>query len=455
MPVPLPRAAILAWLVLTIFLSLSAARAQDQPAGGGQEVDRLVSEALERNPDLRGNAARWEAFIQQARQADALDDPMLMLRAQNLLIRDPLAFDREVMTSKVVGISQMVPFFGKRGLKREAAQQDAEQARWELEERKVELTRMVKEGWYRLLFIDRSLEIVEKNIVILDDLSRFAETVYGVGRGLQQDVLKAQLERSKMEEMRISLLQNRRSLEAALNNLRFTPADEPIIPAAPLTLTPVRVDAATLEELAAANRPLLKGIAAREQKAAAEKELAEKEFYPDFTFSVEYMQREPVMGSEGYDMYAAGVTFNLPVQRERRHAMVAEAGAEIGMARAEHDAAANRIRLDIADGLARLERNRRLAELYRDGIIPQADHSLAAATAAYRAGTADFMNVLDSRMALFNYEREYIEAVAGYQMQLAVLEAVVGTGLDQAITGEQPAAADPPQTPDQEHRAAP
>jgi outer membrane protein, heavy metal efflux system len=425
MPTRLQCAAAVIWLALT--MCLPAFGAGDE--ADTHELDRIVDEALERNPELKADASRWDAFVQQARQAGALDDPMLMLRAQNLLIRDPVAFDRDPMTAKVVGISQMVPFFGKRGLKREAARQNAEEARWELEERKVALARMVKEAWYQLLFVDRSLEIVEKNIVVLDDLSRFSETMYGVGQGLQQDVLKAQVERTKMEEMRLSLRQARRSLEAGLNNLRYSPADVPINPASSLVLTPVIADAATLEELGVNNRPLLKGIAAREQKAVAEKQLAEREFFPDFTFSVEYMQREPVQGSEGYDMYAAGVSFNLPVQRERRHAMVAEAGAAISTARAEHEAAVNRIRLDIADSLVRLERNRRLAELYRDGIIPQAVHALEAARAAYQAGKVDFLNVLDSQMALFNFEREYIEAVAGHQVQLAVLEAAVGTPL--------------------------
>ncbi|MDW7772603.1 MAG: TolC family protein [Desulfobulbaceae bacterium] len=427
------------WVVFLLFTAslvpITAFPAEDSQSGS-QELTAFIAEALENNPELEADEARWEVFINQARQADSLEDPMLMLRAQSLLIRDPVAFDREFMTAKVVGISQKVPFFGKRSLRGEKARQNAEEARWTLEERKVELVRMIKEAWYRLQFIDSSMEIIEKNIAVLDDLNRFSETMYGVGQGLQQDVLKAQVERSRMEEMRISLRQQRRSQEAALNNLRFSPADFSITPASPLALTPLAIDAATLEEMAADNRPLLKGLAAREQKAAAAKQLAEKEFFPDFTFNLEYMQREPVLGGEGYDMYSAGITFNLPVQMERRHAMVAEAGAETRMARSEQDMVLNRIRLDIADSLALLERNLRLAELYREGIIPQADHAMEAAMAAYRVGRADFMNVLDSRMTLFNFEREYIEAVAGHQIQLAVLEAVVGKRLDDSVNSE-------------------
>jgi outer membrane protein TolC len=410
------------------FLPTAAIGADSSPAER-QGLGALLAEALERNPELKADEARWEAFVQKTRQAGTLDDPVLMLRAQNLLIRDPTAFDREPMTSKVIGISQKVPFFGKRELQRQSARQDAESARWQLEERKVELARMVKEAWFRLLFMDRALEIVAKNIDVLDDLIRFSETRYGVGEGLQQDVLKAQVERSKMEELRISLAQQRRSLEVALNSFRFRSADLPIRPDTPLELTPLRMDAAELEELAFTNRPLLRGLRADEQGAVAAKELAEKEYFPDFTFSLEYMQREPTMATEGYDMYTAGVTFNLPVFRDRRHARVAEADSEIRLTRAEQDTTRNLIRLGIADTMTRLERSRRLAELYRQGIIPQADSSLAAAAADYRVGRADFMNVLDSQTTLFNLERDYLEAVAEHQKQLAELEAVVGAAL--------------------------
>jgi outer membrane protein TolC len=101
-------------------------------------------------------------------------------------------------TSKVIGISQMVPFFGKRALMREAAGHEAEAARWEVEERKLELAAMVRETWYRIYLTDRSLEILNRTIATLDDLVRFTESMYGVGQGRQADVLRAQVERSKM-----------------------------------------------------------------------------------------------------------------------------------------------------------------------------------------------------------------------------------------------------------------
>jgi outer membrane protein TolC len=128
-------------------------------------------------------------------------------------------------------------------------------------------------------------------------------------------------------------------------------------------------------------------------------------------------------------MYSFGVSFNLPLQRERRHAMVAESASEQLMATADLNMQHNQIRFSIADSLARLESSSKLAMLYREGILPQAGNALEAAMAAYRVGKADFMNVLDSQMRQFNYEREYYDAVADHEMQLAQLERVVGTAL--------------------------
>jgi outer membrane protein TolC len=393
------------------------------------ELDRLVAEALANNPEIKASEERWRMAVNRAGQAGALDDPMLMFKVQNGLIRDPLDFTRDATTAKVIGLSQTVPIFGKRGLMREGAEHDAEVEQWRIEERKIELRRMIKEAWYGISSVDRSLEVLAKNIVALDDLLRFSETMYGVGQGLQQDVLKAQLERSRMEEMRINLQQKRRSLIATLNTLVYRPVDAapPLIP--PAVILPLHLDQIDLEKLADLHRPALKALSAQVTKAKVNRQLAEKEFFPDFTFSVEYMQIEKTAESAGDDMYSASVSFNLPVQRERRRAMVAEAGAEMRMLLEERNALRNQIHSAVADSLAGLERNHKLADLYKDGLLTQARSVLEATITSYRAGKTDFMKVLDSQMALFNLEREYHEAVAEYQMQLAVLEGLVGSEL--------------------------
>ena len=165
------------------------------------------------------------------------------------------------------------------------------------------------------------------------------------------------------------------------------------------------------------------------EKGKAGYRLAEKEFYPDFNVSFEYMQRDRFEGSTGDDMYSLGLTFNLPVYRHHRHEMLAEADSSVQMAVEELKGLKNNITSGISDLLAQLERRRKLVELYRTGIIPQAEQSLESATIGYRVNKVDFLTLQDNRITLFNYERELYDSLADYQMKRAQLEALVGKQL--------------------------
>ncbi len=396
-----------------------------------ENLPQLMETALANNPELKASEARWEMFRSRVAQAGALEDPMLMLKLQNFLIRDPLNSGRDPMSQRVIGISQQLPFWGKRDLKTEVAKQEAEALKWQVEERKLELVRMVKETYYQIFMTDKDLEIVEKNIRIMDDFIALAETKYSVGQGAQQDVFKAQAERSKMLGMKITLEQRRRTLQATLNTLLFRPAETPVGKIADFELKPLAWSPEQLRDMAGENRPLLKSVRAQIEGGKAGHRLAEKEFFPDVNLSFEYMQRDPAMADPGYDMYAMGLTFNLPVQRARRHAMVRDSSSGIAMAEAELNTVNNAINLGIADNLARMEQSEKLAILFKSGIIPQAEQSLESATIGYRVSKVDFLTLLDNRLTLYNLEREYYESLAEYQMRLAQLEALVGKELQE------------------------
>lgn len=400
-----------------------------KPSPQQEVLTQLIAEAQANNPEIRASEERWRMSMEQANQAGALEDPMLMLGIQNGVIRDPLDFKRDDTTAKVIGLSQKLPFYGKRDLMRDEAGLGAEAERWVVEERRLELRRMVGETWAQLYVVDRSLETVDASIGLLDDLVRLAESMYSVGQAGQQEIFQAQLERSRMEEMRIGLQQRRTSLAATLNTLANRPPESDLPMIGSLPLPPLTLPAQELYQMALANRPALKTLQARIDQAGTGVKLAEKELYPDFTVAVEYMQREEFEMSRGDDMYTATLSFNLPVQTDRRRAKVAEMEAARRMAVQELAGQQNRIRLAISDGLAQLERSRKLARLYEAGMLDQARGTLEAATAAYRTGKAKFSEVLASRMNLLAYERDYHGAVADYRMQLAILENAVGVAL--------------------------
>lgn len=416
-------------IAVLLLLSMSVAvPAFAEHARQTENLAELIDKAVSDNPEVKASEARWRMFRNRIAQARSLEDPMLMLKLQNGMVTDPFNFE-DPMTQKVIGISQQLPFWGKRDLKAEVAKREADSYKWQIEERKLELRRMVAETYYQIYTTDHQKEILERSIGVMDLFINLAETKYSVGQGAQQDIFKAQVERSRMLEMGINLEQQRKSLQASLNALLYRPADTPVGRVPDFELKPVSLTAAELREIAYENRPILKSLNSQIEKGRAGQLLARKEIYPDFNVAFEYMQRDESEMSSGDDMFSLGVTFNLPVQAQRRQAMVAEASSEVAMASAELEATRNTIESSISDLLAQMERRRKLVELYRTGMIPQAQQSLESATIGYRVNKADFLMLQDNRITLHNLEHELYDSMAEYQMKLAQLEALVGKPL--------------------------
>ena len=433
--------------IVSVFV-LSAGSSYAEEAKPLENLPALVDTAIANNPELKSSQARWQMFASKAKQASALEDPMFMFKLQNMLAREPLVFNKDPQSAKVIGISQQLPFWGKRAVKQEIANYEAESYKWAIEERKLELARMVKETYYQLWSVDKFLEIIDKNINIITDFMIIAESKYSVGQGVQQDIYKAGLEKSKMLDMQITLHQQRKSLEANLNYLLNRPGNTPVGTIADFSLPQIALSVEELNKTAFEKRPQVKSLNSLINKGQASHRLAQKEFYPDFNVSFEYMFKESIatdmVTDPGYNMFTVGVTFNLPFQQEKRRAMVAESTSETSMATEELNALKNTISYSINNTLAQMDRRRNLVELYKSGIIPQAEQSLESAVISYRVSKVDFLTLLDGRINLFNYERELYESQAEYMMKLAQLEAAVGAELASAPTALAPS---PPVTP--------
>jgi outer membrane protein TolC len=424
------EAAMKSYLTILACTILFAGIAQAETAKTVENLPSVIAIALNNNPEIKSSQSRWRMYVGKARQAGSLEDPMFMFKLQNLLAREPFSFGgKDPQTAKVIGLTQQLPFWGKRALREELAGYEAESYRWSIDERKLELKKMVTETWYQIYATDKALEIIDKNIRIISDFSTIAESRYAVGQGAQQDIFKAGLEKSKMLDMQITLQQQRKSLAANLNYLLYRPPGTAVTGINDFELPQLTRNPEQLREIAHEKRPQIKSLIMQANKGMAGHRLARKEFYPDFNLSFEYMFREASMSDPGDNMFTLGVTFNLPFQRERRRAMLAESSSETDMAMDELNGLRNSIDYAITDSLAQMERRRQLVELYSTGIIPQAGQSLESALIGYRVGKVDFLTLLDGRVNLFNYERELYDSKAEYMMALARLEAAVGMDL--------------------------
>jgi outer membrane protein, heavy metal efflux system len=418
----------LASLLLLIAACFASAALAADATGLEATLDGLVQEALQNNPDLLAGRERWEMFGHKVAPAQALDDPTLGLALSNYP-SDSFKADQTPMTGNELQLAQKFPFPGKLAAKGEVAQQ---QARWYqavYEDSRLQLANKVKEVFYRLYFLDRALAVTEENLQLLDSFVSLTTTRYEVGRGLQQDVLKAQVEQSKLMDKQLELRQQRQSAQAELNRLLARPATTPLDLRGELDLIPVAADLEQLKVTARQHRPLFAAYEAQIRNFSSQRELARLDYYPNFNLWASYRFRDDGLPDGGTNFVSAGVSLNLPLWQEKRSEAVADADAGIRMARRQSEDFANMVDFTLEDSLARLQRNTNQVELYRTGIIPQAQQSFDASLTAYQVGKVELLSLLDSLMTLYRYQIDEQRALTDALRDAARLEAASGVSL--------------------------
>lgn len=387
-----------------------------------ENLDQLVAEALRNNSQLSAAKARWEGSTYKAPQVGSLKDPVFSFALSNYP-SDSLGNDETPMTGNEVKLAQMFPFPGK--LENRSALAD-EQARWfeaVFYDMHYQVARKVKDAWYRFYYVSQASKVTDRNLALVDDIIRLTEVRYETGSGLQQDVLRAQVQRSKFMERLMALQQQSTTIQAELNRLLSRPAETTYEP--PKELELLTVDKGLAEFLASGQkaRPLNQAYQSLIKRFRHQKKLADLEDYPDVTLWGSWRFRDDGLPDGGTDFVSAGVSFNLPVYKARTRAAAAEAMAAIRMAESQKLSFQNELAESILKAHARMAETYQQAVLYREGIIPQTNQSFQATLGSYQVGKVAFISLLDTLMATFKAELEYYRVSSEYMRSLAWLEA--------------------------------
>ncbi|MDT8316560.1 MAG: TolC family protein [bacterium] len=412
---------VILWAAIGLSMALS------MPADAGIiHLADIISEALKSNPELASARQNIEALSHRPDQSAALPNPMLSLGLMNVPT-DSFSFDNEAMTQKSIVLSQRFPWSGKRQLKREMAEKDLLKGEFALKSLELKLVLEVKRSYFQLFMANRAIEITEKNRRLLKELVGIAETKYSVGKGIQQDVLKAQVELSRMRDRLITLEEDRNTLKARLNSLMNRLPQEQLGDPEELELTETDPDLERVQNLASERHPLLKAVEADVEGTRKENLLARKEHKPDIDLSMQYGQRDDGPMGERPDFVSAVVKFSVPLWRgEKEDRRVLETAARVKQGEREYDRIRNRLFFEAARLKEGLESRRERALLFKEGIIPQAKASLDSSVAGYQVNKVDFLTLLSSQITLFNYEMEYYKSVSEHEIKLAELEEVAG-----------------------------
>ena len=397
--------------------------------GSPLTLSESVAEALEKNPEIQLLRQRLQVMSARAKQAPYLEDPEIAIQLGGVPVSQPTSLNRADTNS--IGIRQKLPFFGKLGLKEKIALQEAKVVEQELRAKEREIISKVKMAYAELFMAQKSIEILREQTEILRSLIRATEARYQVGRVTQQDVFKALLEQSELMNQLIVAEAERNTNEVRVNSLMNRSPQTPIDVSTDLPVGGPALSPSSLEDLALANRPELKG--AREDIERTERmiELADRNRkFPDFMVGWDYW-RMPT-DDMAKNRYAGMVNITIPFSPwtiGRRNYEIEETLAENRAAKANRDMIKNMTLRELGESQAKVQAARRSVVLYREGLLSQAELSFRAALSAYQAGRVEFAALLEAQRALREARMGYFKTLVSLMQNLADLERAVGKDL--------------------------
>ena len=396
--------------------------------GAPSSLAALIDEAEQNNPQIVAARHAWRGATQVPSQVSTLPDPEITV--QQFAVGNPLPFAGYTTSNFAYigfGASQEIPYPGKLRLKGEAAQREADAARNRVESVRRTVIEQLKEAYFKLAYELEELRLLDRDSNLLDQVAKIAEANYRVGKGNEQDVFKAQLEKTKLLATIEMHHQEHFSLRAKLKQLLNRPPTAADIVPETLTETPIH---ATLEKLLATVRdqnPDIRGQQEMIRSKSAQLELAHKDFYPDF--SVQYMWQHTAPQFPDYYMLTVGA--RIPIHRSRKQwPEVEQAVQDLHRSRRDYESQIQQAYFDIRDGFLKAETAERILNIYRQGLIPQAANTFKAGLAAYETNKEDFETLLNSFLDVLRLDEEYWRSLLDHEVALATLEQITGVPLN-------------------------
>lgn len=417
-------------LTASVLLALVATHglaAQQPPSQGAGEMVRLadlLSEAERVHPSIKAEAELVESMRARVPQAKALPDPTLAVGWMGDIAPfvtqggDPSSY-------RAISATEQFPYPGKLALKGQIAQKDVDAQQWNLEAARRLVRAEVKSAYYELWAVDQGTASTQRNRDLLERLARIAEEKYRVGMGLQQDVLRSQLEVSRVLQKLVLLLQRRNTLVAQLNSLLLRPPETPIGTLAPVEKSPLNYTLDELIERGVADYPEIRRQDELIEQNQYAINLARKEYYPDFMATYNFEQRSGMP-----DMHGVMVGINLPIfYRNKQRQGVLEAGASLNSSRQSREAIRTALLFQIKGQYLQARATDELLTLYTRGLVPQSSLTFESSLAPYQTGALDFQSVIANFTSVLDYEVEYYEELAAYQKALVQLEQITDVAL--------------------------
>ena len=417
-------------LALAALMQPELVAADDLPdnAAIGANVQELLQWADSHNPELAAMRYEIDAANDRIVPAGALPDPVL--RVELMDFAGPGAPDGfNPLPGKGSGtkytLMQSIPLWGKRDLRKEVATAEVEQVKGRRQGTVAEIHARIKSAYAQYYQTVGLKKLNEDILSLLGDLEAVTQVRYASGLVPQQDVIRAQVEKTTLRSEIINLETEQQQANARLNTALARPQGAPLSTMPELRhVSPEKLDRTALQEKVTRTNPLLATQSAQIATADANRRLVEKNRYPDVTLGIAPTQR-----GGSIDSWEAMVEVNIPIRFDTRRAQESEAGAMLAAARERQQAISNQVTGELQENLAAFEAAEKQERLIADTLLPQAELTFRSALAGYEAGKVDFATLLDAQRAIKRARQDILKARVEQELRISEIEKLVGEEL--------------------------
>jgi len=391
-------------------------------AGTPTSLRDLVQEAEQKNPQIAASFHGWQASRNVPKQVSAF--PETQVSVQQFSVGSPRSFagySNSDFAYIGFGASQDIPYPGKRQLRARVAEHEADSVEAQTDSVRRMVVGNLKMVYFKLAYIQQTLGVLQKSDELLNQVQGATEARYRVGQGNQQDVLKAQLQHTKILQEIAHHHQEEGLLEAQIKQLLGRPQDSPDIVAETLMARSLSFSAPELLQKASQQNPDVRSKQASIQQQETQVELAHKSFRPDFNVQYNYQHTN----GDTRDYYMATFGIRLP-NRGRQKAELAEAQQNQERAKRELDSESQRVLSEVQQQYVRAKTSEDRLKIYSDGLVPQSEATFRAALSAYQSNRQDFESLLSSFLDVLNLDLEYRGELVEHESALAELERLTG-----------------------------
>lgn len=406
-----------------IFL-LAAALSVFSQESNGSTLHELMAGVLKQNPSLIAEKKKIEALEKMPSQAYALPDPKFSSEWMNLSAANPNITDA-LSKGINIGVTQELPYPGKRLLKREEAESMVKVEKETLRGMEAKIISNVKETYYSLRYIDKALNILERRKETLSKGIEAAKARYSTGIGISADILKGQTAMTEIENRKLELNRMQEITTDKLNSLMgYSPESNLKITFEAEELP----DLSDLESLLKESNdaPQVQEVKNMKEVSDIRVSISKKDFKPDFMVGSFYRFKDMAMGGKDYLSVMAGISLPLFHRKDRYKPALEEAMLNRESTDYELENALIETKYNLAENYRTAKQAKASYDLITGALLTQAEATLESVSASYSVGKADFEYYIDSLLALYDYEDEAEAMKSEIFKAIARIEGILG-----------------------------